>query len=173
MESESHATDKHFFDLFMVVIGVLIGVTFGLFILANYIAGKTQVVYVLQDKPVQEQVEANINPIAMVAVDGDEIAAEVAGEVATAEPVAAVLTGPQVYNQACLACHGAGVGGAPVVGEQAAWSGRIAQDTSVLTDHVINGYTGPAGYMPPKGGRVDLSDDEIIAAMNYMIEESS
>ncbi|MGI9342590.1 MAG: c-type cytochrome [Gammaproteobacteria bacterium] len=173
MESESHATDKHFFDLFMVVIGVLIGVTFGLFILANYIAGKTQVVYVLQDKPVQEQVEANITPIAMVAVDGDEIAEEVAGEVATAEPVAAVLTGPQVYNQACLACHGAGVGGAPVVGEPDVWSGRIAQGNAVLTDHVINGYTGPAGYMPPKGGRVDLSDEEIIAAMDYMIEESS
>jgi len=173
MESESHATDKHFFDLFMVVIGVLIGVTFGLFILANYIAGKTQVVYVLQDKPVQEQVEANITPIAMVALDGDEIAAAVAGEVATAEPVAAVQTGPQVYNQACLACHGAGVGGAPVVGEQAEWSGRIAQGNSILTDHVINGYTGSAGYMPPKGGRVDLSDDEIIAAMDYMIEESS
>ena len=128
MESESHATDKHFFDLFMVVIGVLIGVTFGLFILANYIAGKTQVVYVLQDKPVQEQVEANITPIAMVALDGDEIA-ETAGEVATAEPVAAVLTGPQVYNQACLACHGAGVGGAPVVGERPSGRGGSRRAT--------------------------------------------
>lgn len=171
MESEPHATDKHFFDLFMVVIGGLIGVTFGLFILANYIAGKTQVVYVLQDEPYQEQVAGNIKPIGGVAMDGDEIAD--AGEVATVEPVAEVLSGPQVYNQACLACHGAGVGGAPVIGNAEAWSGRIAQGRETLTDHVINGYTGPAGYMPPKGGRVDLSDDEIIAAMNYMMEESS
>ena len=55
MESEAHTTDKHFFDLFMVIIGILIGVTFGLFILANYIAGQTQEVYVLQDKPFQEE----------------------------------------------------------------------------------------------------------------------
>lgn len=171
MESEPHATDKHFFDLFMVVIGVLIAVTFGLFLLSNYIAGKTQEVYVLQDEPYQEQVAGNIKPVGGVAVDGDAIADP--GEVATVEPVAEVLSGPQVYNQACLACHGAGVGGAPVMGNAEAWTGRIAQGNEVLTDHVINGYTGPAGYMPPKGGRVDLSDEEIIAAMNYMVEESS
>jgi len=171
MESESHATDKHFFDLFMIVIGVLIAVTFGLFLLSNYIAGKTQVVYVLQDEPFQEQVAGNIAPIGAIALDGDEIAD--AGQVAMAEPVAEILSGPQVYNQACLACHGAGVGGAPVMGNAEAWSGRIAQGNEVLTEHVINGYTGPAGYMPPKGGRVDLSDEEIIAAMSYMVDESS
>lgn len=171
MESKPHATDKHFFDLFMVVIGVLIGVTFGLFILANYIAGKTQEVYVLQDPPFQEQVADNIMPVAAVALDGDEI--ENAGEVATAEPVKEVLSGPQVYNQACLACHGAGVGGAPVVGDSAAWTSRIAQGNDVLSKHVIEGYTGSAGYMPPKGGRADLSDEEILAAMTYMLEESS
>ena len=170
MESEPHATDKHFFDLFMVVIGVLIGVTFGLFILSNYIAGRTQEVYVLQDPPFQEQVASNIMPVAAVALDGDEI--EDAGEVAMAEPVKEVLSGPQVYNQACLACHGAGVGGAPVVGESAAWSTRIAQGNEVLSNHVIEGYTGSAGYMPPKGGRADLSDEEILAAMTYMIDES-
>ena len=171
MEAEPHATDKHFFDLFMVVIGVLIGVTFGLFLLSNYIAGKTQEVYVLQDPSHQALVDDNIAPVAMVAMDGDDISD--AGEVATVEPVAEVLSGPQVYNQACLACHGAGVGGAPIVGDQAAWTARIAQDRATLTDHVINGYTGSAGYMPPKGGRVDLSDDEIIAAMQYMIDEST
>jgi len=171
MESEAHATDKHFFDLFMIVIGFLIAVTFGLFLLSNYIAGKTQVVYVLQDAPFQEQVAGNIAPVGGVAVDGDEIAD--AGEVTTVERVAEVLSGPQVYNQACLACHGAGVGGAPVMGNAEAWSGRLSQGDAVLTDHVINGYTGTAGYMPPKGGRVDLSDEEIIAAMEYMVEESS
>lgn len=171
MESEPHATDKHFFDLFMVVLGILIGVTFGVFLLANYIAGKTQEVYVLQDKPYQEQVAGNIRPVGSVALDGEEVSD--AGEVATVEPVAEVLSGPQVYNQACLACHGAGVGGAPVVGDTAAWASRIAQGQDVLSEHVINGYTGTAGYMPPKGGRVDLSDEEIIAAMQYMVSESS
>ena len=171
MEAEPHATDKHFFDLFMVILGVLIAVTFGLFLLANYVSGKTQEVYVLQDPTFQAQVEDNIRPVGRVALDGDDISD--AGEVATVEPVAEVLSGPQVYNQACLACHGAGVGGAPVMGDKAAWTARVGQAYAVLTDHVINGYTGPAGYMPPKGGRVDLSDEEILAAMDYMIEESS
>ena len=42
----------------------------------------------------------------------------------------------------------------------------------VLKDHAINGYTGSAGYMPAKGGRVDLSDDEVAAAVDYMVAES-
>ena len=82
------------------------------------------------------------------------------------------MTGPQVYNAACLACHGAGIGGAPKTGDAAAWAPRIAQGQDILTEHVINGYQGEAGYMPPKGGRVDLSDEEILAAMTYMLEES-
>ncbi len=82
------------------------------------------------------------------------------------------MSGPQVYNAACLACHGAGVGGAPILGDVAAWAPRIAQGTDVLNDHALNGFTGPVGYMPPKGGRVDLSDQEIIDAVTYMVEES-
>ena len=41
----------------------------------------------------------------------------------------------------------------------------------MINDNVINGYQGDAGYMPPKGGRVDLSDGEILAAVDYMIEQ--
>lgn len=167
---ESHTTDKHFFDLFMLIVGGLIGITFGLFLLANFISGNTQEVYLLQDASYQEQVDMNIKPVAMVALDSDDVAA--AGEVATVEPVAEVLTGPQVYNQACIACHGVGVGGAPVVGDVAAWSVRIAQGDEILTGHVLNGLQTDAGYMPPKGGRIDLSDDEVISAMNYMLDQS-
>jgi len=161
--------DKHFFDLFMIVIASLVGVTFGLFLLANYIAGKTQEVYVLQDAHYQETVDARIAPIARIALDGETI--ENAGEVAKIEPVAEVLSGPQVYNQACVACHGAGIAGAPKTGDAATWGPRIAQGNATLHDHVINGYQGAAGYMPPKGGRGDLSDDEILSAMDYMLEQ--
>jgi cytochrome c len=82
------------------------------------------------------------------------------------------MSGPQVYNAACLACHGAGVGGAPVLGDVAGWTNRIAQGMDVLNDHALNGFAGSAGYMPPKGGRVDLSDQEIIDAVAYMVNES-
>lgn len=162
--------DKHFFDLFMIVIGSLVGVTFGLFLLSNYIAANTQEVYVLQDKSYQEQVDTRIQPVARVALEGETI--ENAGEVAEIEPVAEVLSGPQVYNQACVACHGAGVAGAPKTGDATVWGPRIAQGNATLREHVIAGYQGSGGFMPPKGGRVDLSDDEILSAMAYMLDQS-
>jgi cytochrome c len=82
------------------------------------------------------------------------------------------MSGPQVYNTACLACHGAGIGGAPILGDVAQWAGRITQGTDTLKKHALLGYTGSMGYMPPKGGRLDLSDAEINAAVDYMISES-
>ena len=160
-------------DLFIVVISVLIGVSFGIFLLTRYIAGQTQEVYVMQDSAYQEQVLARIAPIGNVAVEGDEVAgATAAAEVDEPEPVAAKLSGPQVYNSACLACHGAGIGGAPKTGEAGIWQTRIGQGRAVLEDHVINGYQGDDGYMPPKGGRVDLSDEEILSAMQYMLDQA-
>ena len=60
-----------------------------------------------------------------------------------------------------------------MLGDADAWTARIAQGMDVLKDHAINGYTGELGYMPAKGGRVDLSDEEVAAAVEYMVEESS
>jgi len=162
--------DKHFFDLFMIVMGSIVAVTFGLFLLANYIASHTQEVYILEETDYQKGVDARIAPAAHVALDGETL--ENAGEVAKIEPVAVVLSGPQVYNQACVACHGAGIAGAPKTGDTTAWGPRIAQGTATLHEHVINGYQGSTGYMPPKGGRTDLSDDEIFSAMNYIIKQA-
>tara|TARA_B100001250_G_C19817430_1_gene799494 strand:+ start:8041 stop:8499 length:459 start_codon:yes stop_codon:yes gene_type:complete len=83
----------------------------------------------------------------------------------------ALLSGTEVYNQACSLCHQSpGVAGAPVFGDISAWAPRVLQGTNTLQDHAINGYTGESGYMPPKGGRLDLSDDEIILALNFMLE---
>ena len=79
-----------------------------------------------------------------------------------------------MYNSACLACHSTGVGGAPVVGDAAQWTDRIAQGVDVLYDHAINGFDGDAMTpMLPKGGRMDLSDQEVRDAVDYMIAEST
>jgi cytochrome c5 len=92
----------------------------------------------------------------------------------SAEPVAAVadLPGETVYNQACVACHGAGIAGAPKFGDKAAWAPRIAQGMDLLHTHSLQGYQGKAGYMPPKGGRTDLSDQSVINAVDYMVAAS-
>jgi cytochrome c5 len=90
----------------------------------------------------------------------------------TPNAAAAPLTGPQVYNAVCIACHAPpGVGGAPALGDSDAWAGRIAQGMDTLIDHALHGFTGSTGVMPKKGERVDLSDEEIIGAVEYMVAQ--
>lgn len=162
--------DKAFLDLFMLMIGVLIGSVFGLILLANYIADKTQRTYTFEDMSYQVAIEDRIKPVGRVALDGETI--ENAGEVVTIEPVAEVLTAVQVYNQACVACHGAGIAGAPKTGDSAAWAPRLAQGEELLHRHAIEGYQGSAGYMPPKGGHANLSDEEVISVVDYLVEQA-
>jgi cytochrome c5 len=64
------------------------------------------------------------------------------------------------------------VSGAPKFGEAAAWKARIAKGADTLHKHAIEGFQGEAGFMPPKGGRSDLSDQSIINAVDYMVAGS-
>ena len=167
--------DQKFFDMYSLVIGVLAVVTIGILVLAIEMSERTQAVFTRETAEYQEAVAERIRPVGQVYLPGEEqqAAAAVVETVAEPEPVATAMTGPQVYNSACIACHGSGVGGAPIVGDAAQWSERIAQGMEKLSRHAIEGYTGTAGYMPPKGGRLDLSDDEVISAVEYMANESS
>ena len=76
------------------------------------------------------------------------------------------------YKSKCVACHGGGIAGAPKLGDKAAWAARIAQGDEVLLQHAIKGFKGDTGYMPPKGGFMTLSDEEISAAVQYMVSQS-
>ncbi len=77
----------------------------------------------------------------------------------------------QVYTSYCTVCHGAGVAGAPITGDQSAWEPRLAQGMEVLLDHAINGFQGSAGVMPAKGGFTNLTDEEVSQAVYYMVEQ--
>lgn len=85
---------------------------------------------------------------------------------------AAMADGEAVYNSGCGACHATGVAGAPKVGDKAAWAARVTQDKETLYGHAINGYQGEAGVMPPKGGFMNLSDDDVKTAVDYMLSAS-
>jgi cytochrome c5 len=80
-----------------------------------------------------------------------------------------VLTGEQVYTTTCIACHGAGVAGAPKFGDKAAWAPRLAQGPAVLHQHALEGFQGKSGVMPAKGGRSDLADQSIVNGVDYMV----
>ena len=85
----------------------------------------------------------------------------------------AVIDGKKIYNGMCVACHGAGVAGAPRVGDKGAWAERIDKGASTLYANAINGVQGSSGVMPAKGGNPALSDDEIKAVVDYMVAQSN
>jgi cytochrome c5 len=163
--------DRTFFDTFMLVLGILLGVTIALAFLARFIAGQTSLVSHGEDPLNQAEVASRIEPVARVAVAGQDNAA-LAPPAAAPMAAAVDMPGDQVYAQVCTACHGAGIAGAPKAGDKASWGPRISQGMDLLHKHAIEGYQGKAGYMPPKGGRADLSDQSIVNAVDYLVAES-
>jgi cytochrome c5 len=69
------------------------------------------------------------------------------------------------YQAMCSTCHSSGALGAPKITDKAAWQPRIAQGTKVLYSSALNGI----GVMPAKGGNPQLSDEQVKAAVDYMV----
>ena len=84
-------------------------------------------------------------------------------------PAWSQASGKAVYDRACAMCHAAGVAGAPKLGDKAAWGPRIAQGNDTLYTHALKGFQGKAGVMPPKGGNMSLKDEDVKAAVDYMV----
>ena len=166
-------SDKRLFDGFTFVLGIFVGA-----LCATAAAVTADILDHSAPAIVAEEhevlaLEERLGPVGEVLLLGDEALAALAPPPAAAPArVDTVLSGPQVFNEACYLCHAPpGVPGAPVVGDAAAWEPRVAQGMDVLQDHALNGYQGAAGFMPAKGGRVDLSDDEVRSAVEYMISQ--
>ena len=110
------------------------------------------------------------------AVGQMNLASNTAASSATTQVAATVTTvidGKKIYNGICVACHGAGVAGAPRVGDKDGWAERIDKGATTLYANAINGLQGSSGVMPAKGGNPALSDDEIKAAVDYMVAQSN
>jgi len=101
--------------------------------------------------------------------------APVAAAPAAAPAPAAVAentVGKKVYGSVCSMCHAANVAGAPKPGDKADWGPRIAQGKDTLYKHAVEGFTGAKGMMPARGGGSTLTDDELKAAVDYMVAQS-
>jgi len=96
-----------------------------------------------------------------------EPAAAVAAAPAAAPTANAAVNGKALYDKACFVCHAAGVAGAPKFGDKAAWAPYIAQGIDSMVKIAISGK----GAMPPRGGS-SASDEEIHAAVQYMVEQA-
>jgi cytochrome c5 len=110
------------------------------------------------------EIEERIKPVGDVCLEGDS---------ACGVKVAASggsRSGQDVYNTACMACHATGAAGAPVLGDAAAWADRIAKGIDALYDTGVNGLAGTG--MIAKGGCMNCTDDEVKAAVDYMVDGS-
>jgi cytochrome c5 len=76
--------------------------------------------------------------------------------------------GQQIYQSSCQACHATGAAGAPKVGDKEAWAPRIAQGADTMLANATNGIRA----MPPKGACATCTEDDLKAAIDYMVSQS-
>ena len=159
-------TDNEFGRAFITMIILLIVMTFGLAFLGIFMASEVDAkLDAEREESIQMVVAERTAPVGELTVGEAPALA-----VAAVEDV--VLPGDEVYNSSCAACHGAGVAGAPKVGDPGAWADRVSKGIEELYANAINGITGSAGVMPAKGGNASLSDGSVQAAVDYMLDQS-
>lgn len=159
MDHQDH--DKVFFANFGAVMAVLFGIFFICIIAASMISSQDEV-----DPAAIALIEERIKPVAQVVTDPAALVKVSTAGASAREP----LTGEQLNTQLCAGCHAAGVLGAPKDGDRAAWSQRLdaAGGVDGLVASVVNGK----GAMPPKAGDPSLSEDEIRAAVQQLLEDA-
>lgn len=127
--------------------------------LLAFVMGSASAAMMPQDMS-DEAIEKRISAIGKVRLAGDE---EESAQAASSGP----REGSAIYDRFCSACHTSGALGAPKINVAADWEDRLAQGMETVLKHAIEGYNA----MPPKGTCGDCSDDEIQAAIDYMVED--
>jgi cytochrome c5 len=157
------SSDRHFFNSFSLVLGILVAFAIVLFVFARMIGKASQGQEVLVEPMRLKEVQQNIAPFAHVAIAGRDNSALAPSKSNTAA-AAVPTTGEQAFTKVCSACHSPGVNGAPKIGDHAAWAPRIAQGKATLYSHAIDGIRA----MPPRGGTT-WPDATIRMAVDYIV----
>jgi cytochrome c5 len=166
--SEYEMSDARFGRIFGGMIAAMALLTVVLIIIANVVGSTLKdEMATLKDEAKAKELIARIEPIGKVAFGKP---AEVAQTQAAPAAEAETVSGEATYSSACAACHAQGVAGAPKFADGGAWNDRVAKGKDTLYTNAIKGYQGAAGYMPPKGGNAGLSDDQVKAAVDYIVE---
>lgn len=159
----SHQDDV-FFRTFFIVLGALAAFAALFFIIAQMFSGEPEGDGRAKDARVQNALEERIKPVGRVSIGG----AEVETQAPPADAVVAERSGKEIVTASCASCHATGVVGAPKIGDQAGWEGRLANGLDSLLHNAINGLNA----MPARGGNAALSDDEVKRAIVSMLEDS-
>jgi len=164
----SSMSDQKFIKSFSIFLVLGVVLTLFLILLGNLNAGTiTDQVRDGRNAMAEAGNKNALQPVGQISVAGDE-----AAQAETVQVAAVAIDGAGVYQSACMACHAAGIAGAPRVGDAGAWAERIAQGNETLYTNAIQGLQGEAGVMPAKGGNMSLSDDEVKAAVDHMVAQS-
>lgn len=160
----SHHDDKAHDQAFFRTFGMVLAALFGIFGFCIFAAS----LIVPKAGPSEAELarlEARIQPVGQAITDPAVLLKASAPKVKR-EPMSA----EQVLSSACSACHTAGVLGAPKLGDKADWAKRSGATGGLdgLTASAVKGKN----QMPARGGNPDLSDDEIKAAVQLMLEKS-
>jgi cytochrome c5 len=153
--------DKEFYTTFIGLMGGLAVFAILLVILAGKLTSD------VSDYKPDEIVLENIKPVGQVYIAG-ESEPEAAPAADTAVASSGPKSGEEVYNSACMSCHGTGAAGAPKLGDAAAWAPRIAAGMDSLLANATNGLNA----MPPMGLCMACSQEELQGAIEYMVEKS-
>lgn len=164
--------DLEFLKRFSMVIALLMAITLGLIIFAAYL--HTSIPPEVSPMAAK-RTEQRIAPAGAVYAGSTGAAAQAAATAAAAAAASAqvayggTLDGAVIFNNLCTGCHTSGAGGAPTMAA-ADWAARIPQGIDVLHQHAIEGYTGASGVMPAKGGNPALTDEQVIATVDWMLD---
>lgn len=153
-------TDDIFLKRFSMVIAVLVGITIAILIIASSMSYEET-----DDTNPSRVALANDRTLPVGAVRTVVTEADLAAAAPAAPVDPASIDGGAIYASVCQACHMSGAAGAPIPGTDL-WAERVAKGLEALSASAINGI----GTMPAKGGRMDLSDAEVIAAVEHMLE---
>ena len=161
--------DLVFLKHFSQVIAILVGITISLILLGHYINGLKPVE---PNKAAIAATKARIQPVGAVYAGATGAAAQAAAAADAAKGAVAfdgTLDGAVIFGGVCTGCHGTGALGAPTL-TKANWGPRIAQGVDTLHKHAIEGFKGASGQMPPKGGMAALSDEQVKATVDWMLQ---
>lgn len=168
----SKEQDKVFFRNFSLALGVIGVMMVVFFVVAHFAASDDEAEAKMRSAKVAEVTK----PVGQVTAVGEEV--EVAVEEAVAEEApageeASGDVGKTVFEGVCMGCHGIAAMAAmiPQAGDAAAWAPRIEKGIETLYDNAINGFQGEMGMMPARGMNQSLSDDEVKAAVDYIVQQ--
>lgn len=116
----------------------------------------------------EQAISMRLAPVGEVCMAGDACATT-----ALATASSGPRTAEDIYNTFCMACHVTGAANAPILGNTDMWAERISKGKEALYQSVFNGIEVDGVYvMPVNGLCLNCSEEELMATVDYMVEQS-